>query len=64
LRLEVLWVLRVGLLASPGVDLTIEVEVVEVRVLLAGACVRTSVGAAVVAGSSAASSPLDSEALA
>jgi hypothetical protein len=62
--LEVLWVLRVGLLAGPGVDTTIEVEVVKVRVLLAGACVGTSVGAAVVAGSGAASTPLDSEALA
>jgi hypothetical protein len=56
--------LRVGLLASPRVDLTIEVEVIKVRVLLAGACVRTLVGAAVVTGSGVASSPLDSEALA
>jgi hypothetical protein len=47
-----------------GVDLTIEVEVVKVRVLLAGACVGSSVGAAVVTGSGAASSLLDSEALA
>ena len=63
----VLWVLRVGLLASPGVDPASEVEVVGVRVLLAGACVRTSVGASAVAGwerSDTASSPLPSEALA
>jgi hypothetical protein len=67
LRLVVLWVLRVGLLAGPGVDLVIGVEVVRVQVLLAGACVGTSVGAAAVAvreGSSAASSPLALEALA
>jgi hypothetical protein len=63
----VLWVLRVGLLAGPGVGPAIEVEDARVRVLLAGACVRTSVGASAVAGrawSSAASSPLLSEALA
>jgi hypothetical protein len=51
-------------LAGPGVDSTIDVEVVKVWVLLAGACVGSSVGAAVVPGSGAASSPLDSEALA
>ena len=59
--------MRVGLLAIPRVDLVIGVEVVQVRVLLAGACVRTLVGAATVAvreGSSAASSSLDLEALA
>jgi hypothetical protein len=59
--------LRVGLLASPRVDPASEVEVVRVQFLLASACVRTLVGASVVAGwerSSAASSPLPSEALA
>ena len=66
LRLVVLWVLRVGLLASPRVDPASEVEV-GVRFLLAGACVGTSVGASAVAGrerSGAAPSPLPSEALA
>jgi hypothetical protein len=51
-------------LAGPGVDSTIEVEVVKVWVLLASACVGSLVGAAVVPGSGAASSPLDSEVLA
>ena len=59
--------MRVGLLAGPGVDPATGVEVVWVQVLLAGACVGTSVGAAAVAvreESGAASSPLASEALA
>ena len=67
LRLVVLLVLRVGLLAGPGVDTAIGVEVVWARVLFVGACVRTLVAAAAVAvreGSGAASSLLDSEALA
>lgn len=63
----VLWVLRVGLLASPRVDPASEVEVVGVRFLLAGACVGTSAGASAVAGRErcgAASSLVLSEALA
>jgi hypothetical protein len=62
-----LWVLRVGLLASPRVDLASGVAVVGVQFLLAGACVRTLVGASAVAGwerSGAALSPLPLEALA
>jgi hypothetical protein len=67
LRFVVLRVFRVDLLAGSGVGPAIEVEVARVRVLLAGACVGTSVGASAVAGqgrSGAASSPLPSEALA
>ena len=59
--------LRVDLLASSRVGPAIEVEVARAQVLLAGACVRTSVGASAVAGrgrSCAASSSLPSEALA
>ena len=59
--------MRVGLLASPRVDLALEVEVVRVQFLLAGACVRTLVGASIVAGqerSSATLSLLPLEALA
>jgi hypothetical protein len=43
-------VLRVDLLAGSEVGLAIEVEVARVWVLLAGACVGTSVGAFAVAG--------------
>jgi hypothetical protein len=67
LRFVILRVLRVDLLASSRVGLAIEVEVAWVRVLLAGAYVRTLVGASAVAGrgrSSATSSPLPLKALA
>jgi hypothetical protein len=59
--------LRVGLLASSRVDLVLEVEAVRVRFLLAGACIRTSVGSSAVSSrerSSAALSQLPSKALA
>ena len=67
MRLAVLCALRAGLLAGPGVAPAVEVEVVRVRFLLAGACVGNSVGVAAVAvgeRTGAASPPLDSDAFA